>query len=79
VEEARRVIATMAANGLKRGEDGLEVYVMCEIPNNVIQIDAFAELFDGFSIGSNDLTQRTLGVDRDSDIVAFDFDERDPG
>ncbi|MBR0764422.1 phosphoenolpyruvate synthase [Bradyrhizobium japonicum] len=79
VAEGRRVIATMAANGLKRGEDGLEIYVMCEIPNNVIQIDAFAELFDGFSIGSNDLTQLTLGVDRDSDIVAFDFDERDPG
>ncbi|MDA9432304.1 phosphoenolpyruvate synthase [Bradyrhizobium sp. CCBAU 51627] len=79
VEEGRRVIATMAANGLKRGEDSLEIYVMCEIPNNVIQIDAFAELFDGFSIGSNDLTQLTLGVDRDSDIVAFDFDERDPG
>ena len=79
VEEGRRVIATMAANGLKRGEDGLEIYVMCEIPNNVIQIDAFADLFDGFSIGSNDLTQLTLGVDRDSDIVAFDFDERDPG
>ena len=52
---------------------------MCEIPNNVIRIDAFAELFDGFSIGSNDLTQLTLGVDRDSEIVAFDFDERDPG
>jgi len=52
---------------------------MCEIPNNVIQIDAFAELFDGFSIGSNDLTQLTLGVDRDSEIVAFDFDERDEG
>jgi pyruvate,water dikinase len=52
---------------------------MCEIPNNVIQVDAFAELFDGFSIGSNDLTQLTLGVDRDSEIVAFDFDERDPG
>jgi pyruvate,water dikinase len=79
VEEGRRVIETMAANGLKRGENGLEVYVMCEIPNNVIQIDAFAELFDGFSIGSNDLTQLTLGVDRDSAIVAFDFDERDPG
>ncbi|QDM14641.1 phosphoenolpyruvate synthase [Tardiphaga sp. vice352] len=79
VAEGRRVIATMAANGLTRGEGGLEVYVMCEIPNNVIQIDAFAELFDGFSIGSNDLTQLTLGVDRDSDIVAFDFDERDPG
>jgi pyruvate,water dikinase len=52
---------------------------MCEIPNNVIQIDAFAELFDGFSIGSNDLTQLVLGVDRDSELVAFDFDERDPG
>jgi pyruvate,water dikinase len=52
---------------------------MCEIPNNVIQIDAFAQQFDGFSIGSNDLTQLTLGVDRDSEIVAFDFDERDPG
>jgi pyruvate,water dikinase len=79
VEEGRRVIATMAANGLERGKGGLEIFVMCEIPNNVIQIDAFAELFDGFSIGSNDLTQLTLGVDRDSDIVAFDFDERDPG
>ena len=79
VAEGRRVIATMAEHGLKRGENGLEIYVMCEIPNNVIQIDAFSELFDGFSIGSNDLTQLTLGVDRDSDIVAFDFDERDPG
>ncbi|MES2896849.1 MAG: phosphoenolpyruvate synthase [Pseudomonadota bacterium] len=79
VEEAERVLAAMAANGLKRGEDGLEVYVMCEIPNNVIQIDAFAKLFDGFSIGSNDLTQLVLGVDRDSETVAFDFDERDPG
>jgi pyruvate,water dikinase len=78
-EEARRVIEAMAANGLKRGQNGLEIYVMCEIPNNVIQVDAFAELFDGFSIGSNDLTQLTLGVDRDSEIVAFDFDERDPG
>jgi pyruvate, water dikinase len=78
-EEGRRVIATMASNGLKRGENGLEIYVMCEIPNNVIDIDSFAALFDGFSIGSNDLTQLTLGVDRDSEIVAFDFDERDPG
>ena len=77
--EARQVIETMAQHGLKRGDNGLEIYVMCEIPNNVIQIDAFAQLFDGFSIGSNDLTQLTLGVDRDSDIVAFDFDERDPG
>jgi len=79
VEEGRRVLAAMAKNGLARGENGLEVYVMCEIPNNVIQADAFAEMFDGFSIGSNDLTQLTLGVDRDSEIVAFDFDERDPG
>lgn len=79
VKEGRRVVATMAELGLKRGENGLEIYVMCEIPNNVIQIDAFSQVFDGFSIGSNDLTQLTLGVDRDSDIVAFDFDERDPG
>ena len=79
VEEAKRVLDAMAQNGLRRGENGLEIYVMCEIPNNVIDIDNFAALFDGFSIGSNDLTQLTLGVDRDSDIVAFDFDERDPG
>jgi pyruvate,water dikinase len=79
VAEGREVIETMARHGLRRGDNGLEVYVMCEIPNNVIQIDAFAELFDGFSIGSNDLTQLTLGVDRDSEIVAFDFDERDAG
>ena len=79
VAEGERVLATMANHGLQRGEHGLEVYIMCEIPNNVIQIDAFAKLFDGFSIGSNDLTQLTLGVDRDSEIVAFDFDERDPG
>ncbi|WLI91759.1 phosphoenolpyruvate synthase [Massilia sp. R2A-15] len=79
VAEAEQVLAAMAGHGLQRGVDGLEIYVMCEIPNNVIQIDAFARLFDGFSIGSNDLTQLVLGVDRDSDIVAFDFDERDPG
>jgi pyruvate,water dikinase len=79
VQEGEKVLESMAAHGLKRGDNGLEVYVMCEIPNNVIQIDAFAKLFDGFSIGSNDLTQLTLGVDRDSEIVAFDFDERDPG
>ncbi len=79
VVEAERVIAEMARHGLARGENGLEIYVMCEIPNNVISIDAFSKLFDGFSIGSNDLTQLTLGVDRDSEIVAFDFDERDPG
>jgi pyruvate,water dikinase len=79
VQEAQRVLEYMAKLGLKRGENGLKIYVMCEIPNNVIQIDAFAEHFDGFSIGSNDLTQLTLGVDRDSAIVAEDFDERDPG
>lgn len=79
VAEAEQVLAAMARNGLERGKNGLEVYVMCEIPNNVIQADAFAAVFDGFSIGSNDLTQLTLGVDRDSEIVAFDFDERDPG
>ncbi|ALK97182.1 phosphoenolpyruvate synthase [Massilia sp. WF1] len=79
VTEAEDVLRAMAQHGLERGKDGLEIFVMCEIPNNVIQIDAFARLFDGFSIGSNDLTQLVLGVDRDSDIVAFDFDERDPG
>ncbi len=78
-DEAERVLALMAEHGLRRGEEGLEIYVMCEIPNNVMLIDEFAQLFDGFSIGSNDLTQLTLGVDRDSEIVAFDFDERDPG
>jgi pyruvate, water dikinase len=79
LEEARRVVARMQELGLERGKNGLEIYVMCEIPNNVLLIDEFAQLFDGFSIGSNDLTQLTLGVDRDSAIVAFDFDERDPG
>ena len=79
VAEAEQVLEAMARHGLKRGENGLEIYVMCEIPNNVIQVDEFAKVFDGFSIGSNDLTQLTLGVDRDSEIVAFDFDERDPG
>lgn len=79
VDEAERVIARMAELGLRRGENGLQVYVMCEIPNNVVQMDAFSKHFDGFSIGSNDLTQLILGVDRDSSLVAFDFDERDPG
>ncbi len=79
VQEAEAVVAAMAQHGLERGRDGLELYLMCEIPNNVVLIDDFARLFDGFSIGSNDLTQLTLGVDRDSEIVAFDFDERDPG
>jgi len=77
--EGRQVIERMAELGLRRGVDGLEIYVMCEIPNNVMLIDEFSALFDGFSIGSNDLTQLTLGVDRDSAVVAFDFDERDEG
>jgi pyruvate,water dikinase len=79
VEEGVRVLEVMASHGLRRGENGLEVYVMCEIPNNVVQVDAFAGIFDGFSIGSNDLTQLVLGVDRDSELVAFDFEERDDG
>jgi pyruvate,water dikinase len=75
-EEGREVIKTMNEFGLKQGENGLEVYVMCEIPSNVILADEFAEVFDGFSIGSNDLTQLTLGLDRDSDLVSHLFDER---
>jgi pyruvate,water dikinase len=78
VEEGKKVLAVMAEAGLRRGENGLEVYVMCEIPANVILAEEFAEIFDGFSIGSNDLTQLTLGLDRDSAIVAHLFDERNP-
>lgn len=78
VEEGRRVQREMARHGLIRGVKGLEIYVMCEIPSNVILAEAFAEIFDGFSIGSNDLTQLILGVDRDSEIVAPLFDERNP-
>ena len=78
VKEARLVQEEMQKHGLARGLNGLEIYVMCEIPSNVISAAAFAEVFDGFSIGSNDLTQLTLGVDRDSEIVAHVFDERDP-
>jgi pyruvate,water dikinase len=77
VAEADRVLAVMAESGLRRGEKGLEVYVMCEIPSNVILAKAFAARFDGFSIGSNDLTQLTLGVDRDSEALAELFDEQD--
>ncbi|WP_413873445.1 phosphoenolpyruvate synthase [Albidovulum sp.] len=77
-EEADRVLAEMAQNGLRRGENGLQVYVMCEIPSNVILAEDFAKRFDGFSIGSNDLTQLTLGVDRDSEALAHLFRERDP-
>ena len=75
-EEGDRVLAEMARQGLVRGDNGLEVYVMCELPSNVIAAEAFAERFDGFSIGSNDLTQLTLGLDRDSALVADLFDER---
>ncbi|WP_163098167.1 phosphoenolpyruvate synthase [Acidithiobacillus ferrianus] len=79
VKEADDVLAKMAEFGLRRGADGLQIYAMCEVPNNVILIDQFAQRFDGFSIGSNDLTQLTLGVDRDSATVAYDYDERDDG
>jgi pyruvate,water dikinase len=79
LDEGRRVLAELSRHGLRRGEDGLEVIVMCEIPNNVILAEEFCALFDGFSIGSNDLTQLVLGVDRDSEILAHLFDERDPG
>lgn len=75
--EADRVLEVMAQNGLRRGENGLQVYMMCEIPANVVLAEQFATRFDGFSIGSNDLTQLLLGVDRDSDILAGLFDERD--
>jgi pyruvate,water dikinase len=75
LDEARKVLAIMEENGLKRGENGFEVYVMCEIPSNVILAEQFADLFDGFSIGSNDLTQLTLGVDRDNNTVAHVYDE----
>ena len=78
VDEGRRVQDEMAKHGLARGRNGLEIYVMCEIPSNVISAEKFAEIFDGFSIGSNDLTQLILGVDRDSEIVSHIFDERNP-
>ena len=79
VDEGKAVLNLMANYDLIRGENNLEIYMMCEIPNNVVQIDEFLKIFDGISIGSNDLTQLVLGVDRDSEIVSFDFDERDPG
>ena len=77
-EEGRRVLEIMRKNGLVQGENGLEIYVMCELPVNVIMADEFLQLFDGFSIGSNDLTQLTLGVDRDGELVSHVFDERNP-
>lgn len=78
VEEGKRVIAEMAANGLKQGENGLEIYAMCELPSNAVSADKFLEVFDGYSIGSNDLTQLVLGVDRDSGTISGLFDEEDP-
>ena len=78
VEEGRRVIKVMNEQGLQRGENGLEIYVMAEVPSNVLLAQEFAEVFDGFSIGSNDLTQLTLGIDRDSSIIGESFDERNP-
>ena len=76
IEEGKKVQAEMKKHGLVRGKDGLEIYVMCEIPSNVILGNEFCKIFDGFSIGSNDLTQLTLGVDRDSELVKHVFDER---
>ena len=76
VDEAKKVLATMAEFDLRQHENGLEVYMMVEIPSNVILMDEFAKVFDGFSIGSNDLTQLTLGLDRDSALVAHIYDER---
>ena len=78
VEEARHVVELLQAHGLKRGENGLRVIMMCEIPSNALLADEFLQYFDGFSIGSNDLTQLTLGLDRDSGLVAGLFDERNP-
>jgi len=78
LEQADQVLALMAENGLERGKEDLKVMMMCELPSNAILADEFLERFDGFSIGSNDLTQLTLGLDRDSSLIADLFDERDP-
>jgi len=78
VDEAKKVVAVMAQNGIVQGENGLELYMMVEIPSNVILIEEFGKIFDGFSIGSNDLTQLTLGLDRDSALISHIFDERNP-
>ena len=77
VAEARSVVALLEQHGLKRGENDLKLMMMCELPSNALLADAFLEHFDGFSIGSNDLTQLTLGLDRDSGLIADQFDERD--
>jgi pyruvate,water dikinase len=78
LEEAQKVVELLADNGLKRGENGLRVIMMCELPSNAVLADEFLQYFDGFSIGSNDMTQLTLGLDRDSALVAASFDERNP-
>ena len=78
LDEARQVLSLLSRNGLERGRNNLKIVMMCELPSNAILADQFLELFDGFSIGSNDLTQLTLGLDRDSGLVAAGFDERDP-
>jgi pyruvate,water dikinase len=78
VEEAQAVVDVLAQHGLKRGDNGLRLIMMCEIPSNALLAEQFLQLFDGFSIGSNDLTQLTLGLDRDSALVAKAFDERNP-
>ena len=78
VDEGKLVIKTMREFGLVQGENGLEIYMMVEIPSNVLMAEAFAEIFNGFSIGSNDLTQLTLGLDRDSALVSDLFNEKDP-
>jgi pyruvate,water dikinase len=77
LREAEQVVELLAANGLKRGENGLKIIMMCEIPSNAVLADRFLEFFDGMSIGSNDMTQLTLGLDRDSAVIARLFDERD--
>ena len=77
LREAEQVVELMAANGLKRGEDGLKVIMMCELPTNAVLADRYLQFFDGMSIGSNDMTQLTLGLDRDSAVIARLFDERD--
>jgi pyruvate,water dikinase len=78
IDEGKKVLETMQEHGLERGKNGLEIYVMAEIPSNVILAEQFAEIFDGFSIGSNDLTQLTLGIDRDSSLISDLFDENNP-
>jgi pyruvate,water dikinase len=78
VAEGRKVIDLLAEHGLRQGENDLEVVMMCEVPSNAVLADEFLDVFDGFSIGSNDLTQLTLGLDRDSSLIAESFDERDP-